>query len=68
MKSWSWQKWAGRLWPWALTAATAFVKEVLGADITWLPTAVAAASAVLNLVLALFPDKSKETAAKEIAA
>jgi hypothetical protein len=47
----------GKLWPWAAGAATAFVKEVLGADITWWPTALMAVTGIVNLVLAICPVK-----------
>ena len=57
MKEWSWQKWVGKLIPWALTAASAFMKGVLELDVTWWPTIVAAITGIVQWVLALFPPK-----------
>lgn len=51
MKGKPWYVWLGKLAPWAAAAVTAFVKEVLEIDITWLPTAIALALGLVQLII-----------------
>lgn len=46
-----WYVWLGKLAPWAAAAVTAFVKEVLGIDITWLPTALTLGLGIVQLII-----------------
>lgn len=57
MKDWTWQKWVGKLWPWAVAAVTALLKEVFEVEITWFPTFVAVATGLVQFLLSLFPPK-----------
>ena len=54
----NWKAVVGKVLPWAIGAATLFIKEVLGLDITWWPTACALALGLMQLVLSLIPDKA----------
>ena len=55
----SWKKVVGKLAPWLVGSATLFVKEVLGLEITWWPTACALALGLVQFVLSVIPDKVK---------
>lgn len=58
MKDWPWQKWVGKIVPWALAAIAAFFKEVVELDISWWPLVVSVATGLVQLVLSLFPKKA----------
>jgi len=47
----NWKQWIGKLAPWALAAAAAFMKEVLNLEITWWPTFSSLALGVLQFFL-----------------
>ena len=53
----SWKKVVGKLAPWLVGSATLFIKEVLGLEITWWPTACALALGLVQFVLSVIPDK-----------
>ena len=53
----NWQRVVGKVAPWLIAAATGFVKEVLGKDITWWPTACALALGLVQFVLSVIPDR-----------
>jgi hypothetical protein len=53
----NWKKWVGKLAAWVVVAGTAFAKEVLGLEITWLPTACALFLGIVQFVIAMVPDK-----------
>jgi len=47
----NWKQVIGKAAPWALAAAAAFMKEVLGMDITWWPTFTTVALGVIQFLL-----------------
>jgi hypothetical protein len=57
MNKWPWQKWVGKLWPWALAAVGALLEGVLELNITWWPTAVGVATGIVQFILSMFPVK-----------
>ena len=57
MKNWSWQKWVGKIIPWAIAAVAAFLKGVVEIDLPWWPVFVSAAMGLVQLILSLFPQK-----------
>ena len=58
MASWPWQKWVGKLVPWALAAVAALLKEVMELDIGWWPVIVTVATGLVQLIMSLFPPKT----------
>lgn len=57
MKSWTWQKWIGKLLPFVLAVAAA-VWQLIDGQPTWWPTVAAALTGVVQWVVALFPAKA----------
>lgn len=52
-----WYVWLGKLAPWFVAAATAFLKEVLGLDLTWWPTASALFLGVIQFIISMVKPK-----------
>ncbi len=48
-----WYVWLGKLAPWLAGAVAAFVKEVLGIEITWLPTILTLALGVVQFIISM---------------
>lgn len=53
----NWKAWVGKLAPWAVGAATAFIKEVLQIDIGWWPTFSALFLGLVQFILSMIKDK-----------
>jgi len=54
----SWQQWVGKLAPWAVAAATAFLKEVVNLDLTWWPTFSALFLGLVQFIISMIPKKT----------
>lgn len=53
-----WYVWLGKIAPWAAAAITAFVKEVLNIEISWLPTLLTLSLGVVQFIIAMIPKKT----------
>jgi len=56
MKSWSWQKWIGKLLPFVLAVAAA-LWQLIDQTPGWWPAVAAALTGVVQWLIALFPPK-----------
>jgi len=56
MKNWSWQKWLGKLLPFAVAVGAA-VWELVEGTPGWWPVVVAAGTGIVQWIVALFPPK-----------
>jgi hypothetical protein len=53
----NWKRIVGKLAPWLVAAVTGFLKEVVGVELSWWPTACALFLGIVQFVLSVIPDK-----------
>ena len=57
MKGQPWYVWLGKLAPWAIAAVAAFIKEVLGMEITWWPVFATLFLGLVQFIISMIPKK-----------